>query len=165
VCTLTESLQCEPNCAERNAGTTCIPQTKDRLFKFDAQQRLLTGANRELLAAEANALAKADPALYGEECDPPGCTDSVCPGFDLGDPGILHGGQPFRVRFDEGDTLMVEGRMHTQNTPPGIAFATGGGAVSVAVTLAVDGRPTIPNGSTVANADQSTAIDFTFTAR
>jgi hypothetical protein len=160
--------RCEPSCAERGAGTTCLPTTVDRSISFASPGRLLTGANRELMASDTNVLAELDPFEFGTLCNPltnPGCRNTVCPGFDLGEPGVLHGGQPLRIKFDEGDTLIVEGRILNQSVPPGIVFAPGGGAQNVQVNLFIDGRPATPEGSTVAAADQSTAIDFSFTAR
>lgn len=157
-CTRQPAVGCQRSCGERGVGTNCSGTPQPRIFKFGAP-RLLSAANREVMASTGNLINDVDPSQAPTN-NPPG---GVCPGRDLGDPGIQALGQPYRVKLKKGEILLVEGRFYPV-PPPGVVFNSGPSGINA--TLFVDGEQVTPQGSIRADPnDLSIAIKYTYQAR
>ena len=135
---------------------------------FASNPPIITNANRALLSTTENLFSFINPALL-----PPDVTDDtppfgICPGVDLGDPGIRSTGQPYSLKLDKGDTIIVQARRFTEPIlPPGIEFPTDD-FPDVRVQFFVDGvqlSATQVNGPTSTGTDLDGEINFTFTVR
>jgi hypothetical protein len=149
---------CAPGCTEMGAGDECAPQ--EAIFKF-RDRRILSGANREVLAATTNFINELDPDAAPTDVPAGG----VCPGEDYGEPGIQGEGQPYSVTLGKGDTLLVEARRLLE-TPDGMVFSTD---PSVNSRLFIDGKPIAsPDGSVTTSEGGDPgggAIDYRYSAR
>jgi len=149
---------CEPGCTELGAGDQCAAQ--EAIFKF-RDPRVLSEANREVLASTNNFINELDPDAAPTD-NPEG---GVCPGEDYGDPGIEAGGQPYTVTLGKGDTLLVEARRLLE-TPDGMTFST---EPSINSRLFIDGNAIAsPEGSVTTSSGGDPgggAIDYRYSAR
>lgn len=157
-CTGNSTIGCQPGCGEQGAGVNCSGTPQPRIFKF-GDPRLLAATNREVMASTGNVIADLDPG-QAPTPNPPG---GVCPGVDIGDPGIQALGQPYKLKLKKGEILLVEGRFYPV-PPPGVVFNSGPSGINA--TLFVDGEQVTPQGSIRADPnDLSIAIKYTYQAR
>ncbi len=158
-CSDNEAYPCRPGCSEMGSpqGTLCNPVNTALQFRFDSNPRILTAAHRDVLQSTSNFINDFDPFL----APPTMPLTGICSGGDLGDDGIQGQGQPFSLKLQKGDTLLVEARRFSV-APPGITFTT---EPLINAAFFVDGKDTEPSGSLTTGRDETGAIDFTFTAR